>query len=99
MDDDPETLFARGDKLALACVDVSNIELIRGISDSLAFEIVAARRRIEDAYASTRSEQEAFQQVRGVGPATSMLLTKFIVIQGPCRHKTFFGETLQNNPH
>jgi hypothetical protein len=94
-DDDAETIFARGDRLPLSCVDVSSLELIRGIADTVAFQLVGARQNVLAAYQSGDSERDAFQQVRGVGPATATLLTKYISLEGPCSGQPLFTDTLQ----
>jgi hypothetical protein len=64
--DDPEGRLAMGYKLPLQCADVWSLELLKGISDTLAFEIVAKRFEIAR---SVRSEGElnALQHAHGIG--------------------------------
>jgi len=88
--EDAESVFARGEKLPLRCADVSTLEMIRGIADTLAFQLVATRERVQVAHERGESEVAALQHVHGVGPATAALLARYIRLEGVCQEEPHF---------
>jgi hypothetical protein len=90
---DAESIFARGDRLPLTCTDVSTLEMIRGISDGLAFQLVAARERVVNAYLQGEEDVIALQRVHGIGPATAERLLGFIRLDGYCAEPHRFEYT------
>lgn len=93
--DDAESIFARGDRLPLRCVDVSTLEMIRGVADTLAFQLVEARERVIVAYRNGLRDTEALKRVRGIGPATAERLLSFISLDGECADSPRFEDTLR----
>lgn len=81
--DDPESRLAMGEKLPLACADISNLELIKGISDSLADELLEKRYEIMRA-ALKESHLEAIKRARGVGEKTAVRLLTYLDLTAPC---------------
>lgn len=81
--DDPESRLAMGEKLPLECADVSSLELIKGISDTLAFEILDKRYDIMRS-AFTGSHLEAIQRAHGIGEKTAKKLLMYIDLTTPC---------------
>jgi hypothetical protein len=81
--DDPESALAMGEKLALACADLSSIELIKGISDTLAFELLDKRHDIIRA-ALKGSQLDAIQRAHGIGAKTAEKLLPYIDLTAPC---------------
>jgi hypothetical protein len=74
---DAESMLAIGDKLPLRCVDMASLELIIGVSDRLATELLAKREEILSA-AHMTSMHSALQLARGVGEKTATNLTRFL---------------------
>jgi hypothetical protein len=81
---DPESLLAQGGRLPLACADMFALELVPGVSDSLASELLRAGPRIINAAQKGHSQQAALQIAKGVGVQKSHILTRFISVDGPC---------------
>jgi hypothetical protein len=81
--DDPEGRLAMGYKLPLQCADVWSLELLKGISDTLAFEIMAKRFEIAR---SVRSEGEinALQHAHGIGEKTASKLLPYLDLTERC---------------
>lgn|GEM_PF-6263301 len=82
-DADAETLLASGSRIALACADISDLELISGVSDTLAHELLRKRAEII-AHARHTSATEALQLARGVGTHKAKLLSRFISLEDGC---------------
>ena len=80
---DPESRLAMGEKLPLRCADISSLELIKGISDTLAFELLERRYEIMRA-ALQGSHVEAIQKAQGVGDKTAEKLLPYIDLTAPC---------------
>lgn len=74
---DAESMLAMGDKLPLACADMASLELIVGVSDTLATELLAKRKEILRV-AQRTNMHVALQVARGVGEKTATNLTKFL---------------------
>lgn len=81
--EDPESRLAMGEKLPLACADISTLELIKGISDTLAFELLEKRYEIMRA-ARDGSHLEAIQRAHGVGKKTGEKLLKYLDLTTRC---------------
>ena len=84
-----------GEKLPLACADISSLELIKGISDTLAFELLAKRYDIMRA-AFDGNDYEAIQKARGVGVKTGEYLLRYLDLTTRCgvsaRYEVWPGE-------
>ncbi len=80
---DPESLLARGRPLPLRCVAPVDLELIPGITDRLARELVEAAPRL-DALAKRHGDVLALQSVKGIGPERSASLAELLSLQGTC---------------
>jgi hypothetical protein len=81
---DVESVFAVGGRVPLSCIDVSTLELIRGVSDKLAFSIIDARAQIFEAASRGVSDERALQRARGVGEAIAATLRGYITLSGSC---------------
>jgi len=81
--DDPESRLAMGEKLPLECADISNLELIKGISDTLAHELLEKRYEIMRA-ALKGPHMEAIKRARGVGEKTAERLLTYLDLTAPC---------------
>jgi hypothetical protein len=81
--DDPEGRLAMGFKLPLSCADVWSLELLKGVSDTLAFEMVAKRYEIMRA-ALTESPAEALGKARGIGDTTAAKLLRYLDLTERC---------------
>jgi hypothetical protein len=80
---DAETLLAFGAQIPLACADISDLELIPGVSDNLAKELLDMRTRII-AHARNHSPYEALQLARGVGAHKAELLSSRLSLEDAC---------------
>lgn len=72
-----------GEKLPLECADISSLELIKGISDTLAFELLEKRYEIMRA-AFTESPVDAIQRAHGVGEKTAEKILPYLDLTAPC---------------
>lgn len=81
--DDPESLLATGQQIPFACADMWSLELISGVSDTLADELLERRESILLA-ARHAPPDVALQLARGVGATKGRELAKFISMQGAC---------------
>jgi hypothetical protein len=81
--DDPEGRLAMGFKLPLSCADVWSLELLKGVSDTLAFELVAKRYEIMRA-ALNESPAAALGKARGIGDTTAAKLLKYLDLTERC---------------
>lgn len=72
-----------GQKLPIACADVWSLELIKGISDPLAVELIEKRFDIMRA-ALNGSHQEAIQKARGIGDKTGERLLQYLALTERC---------------
>ena len=85
---DAEGRLAAREKLALACADMSGLELISGVSDRLASELVNERKRIVSQAQADLSHEEAMQLAHGVGAATAKKLLKYLSLSESCMEVT-----------
>ena len=81
--DDPEGRLAMGLKLPLECANVWSVELIKGVSDTLAFELLDKRFAIMLA-AFKGSQTEAIQKAHGIGEKTAEQLLKYLDLTERC---------------
>ncbi len=81
--DDAETLLAFGAPIPLACADMSDLELIPGVSDSVATELLEKRDRII-AHARENSAYAALQLARGIGVRKAELLSPLLSLEDAC---------------
>jgi hypothetical protein len=81
---DPESTLAARDKLPLACADAANLELIGGVSDTLAFELVEKRDRILNGAQTGLHSEEALQLAHGIGAATARKLLSYLSLSATC---------------
>ncbi|MEY4668276.1 MAG: hypothetical protein RL518_975 [Pseudomonadota bacterium] len=87
--EDPEGRLAMGDTLALECLNVWSAELIKGVSDKLALELLDKRFAVMRA-ATTSSPLEAIQSVPGVGEKTAHRLLEYLDLRGRCETQERF---------
>jgi hypothetical protein len=80
---DPEGRLAMNAKVAFACADHSNLILIKGISDTLAEELLDSRSEILRA-AKIVGEEEALQLAHGVGEKTAKTLLRSLDLFESC---------------
>lgn len=80
---DAETLLAFGAQIPLACADVSQLELLPGVSERLGLEILSARDEILK-FAADIGPEAAFTRVHGVGPAKAAGLARDVATAGGC---------------
>ena len=76
-----------GERLPLACADISSLELIKGISDTLAFELLAKRYDIMRAAVDT-DDRNAIQKAHGVGAKTAEHLVRYLDLTTRCTVST-----------
>lgn len=81
---DPESQFAMGHHIPLACADLSTLELIPGVSDTLASSIMLMRPEILDHAARGASPRTSWELAHGVGPASAGRLDIFFTLQSRC---------------
>ena len=72
-----------GYQLPLACANVWSLELIKGISDTLAFELIEKRREILIA-ATRESPESAIQRAHGVGEKVAPKLLRYLSVTERC---------------
>jgi hypothetical protein len=87
---DPEGRLAMNAKIAFACADHSTLLLIKGISDTLAEELLASRPAILRA-AKTVGEEEALQHAHGVGKKTAKTLLRSLDLLESCAPSETFA--------
>jgi len=83
---DAETRLAIGSKLPLACADMSSLELLKGVSDRLASELIRNRTSILEK-SKTSSPSEALRLAHGIGSQTSLRLSRYLELGGECEDK------------
>jgi hypothetical protein len=81
--DDPEGRLAMGHKLPLACADMWALELLKGVSDTLALELIDKRYEIIRASFNT-SPVEAIKKAHGIGDKTATKLLEYLDLQERC---------------
>jgi hypothetical protein len=80
---DAESMLASGQPIPLLCADMSSLELIPGISDKTALELLEKRNSIILAE-SHRSLEESLQLARGIGGKTAARLVRYLAVNGVC---------------
>jgi hypothetical protein len=80
---DAESCFAKGGTFPLACADMIDVELLPGISDRLAAELLASRQDVSEA-AQFMTSSEALQKVRGIGPSLGATLSAYLSTEESC---------------
>lgn len=94
--EDPEGRLAMGYGLAFQCADVWSLELLKGVSDTIAFELLNKRLAIVRA-AHKVTPIEAIQMARGIGKKTGEKLLTYLDLTERCeRHERF--EVLRDRP-
>jgi hypothetical protein len=81
---DPESQFAMGHHIPLACADLPTLELIPGVSDTLASSIMIMRPEILYHAAQGESFLTSWELAHGVGPASARRLDNFFNLSGTC---------------
>ena len=81
--EDPEGRLAMGLKLSLACADMWSLELLKGVSDTLALELIDKRYEIMRA-AFNGSQVEAIKKAHGIGDKTAEKLLAYLDLQERC---------------
>lgn len=85
-----ESRLAMGLPIPLACADASDLELLNGVSDTLAFELIKERRSI--LLATSRSTPaDALQLVHGVGAKTAEKLVRYLDLANICTKSHPYG--------
>jgi hypothetical protein len=74
---DAESMLASGQPIPLLCADMSSLELIPGISDKTALELLEKRNSIILA-------EESLQLARGIGGKTAARLVRYLAVNGVC---------------
>ncbi len=80
---DAESLLASGHPLPLLCADISSLELIPGISDNTAVQLLEKRDAIIRAERHG-SIEESLQLARGIGTKTATKLARYLIANGVC---------------
>jgi hypothetical protein len=80
---DAESLLASGQGLPLMCADISTLELIPGVSDKLAVEILQRRESIRNA-TRDRPFEDSLQLARGIGEKNASRVTRYLSLEGTC---------------
>ena len=75
--------MAMGLKLPLQCANIFSLELIKGVSDTLAVELLTSRFDIIG-HARTGSHVDAIQRAKGVGETTAKRLLVYIDLAERC---------------
>ncbi|MEN9844952.1 MAG: hypothetical protein RIS36_99 [Pseudomonadota bacterium] len=87
--EEPEGRLAMGHDLAFQCADVWSLELIKGVSDTIAFELLDKRLTIIRA-AYNGTPLEAIQKARGIGEKTGERILSYLNLTEGCeRHERF----------
>jgi hypothetical protein len=81
--EDPEGRLAMGLKLSLACADMWSLELLKGVSDTLALELIEKRYEIMRT-AFTGSQVEAIKKAHGIGDKTAEKLLEYLDLRERC---------------
>ena len=74
---DPESLLARAEKLPLICLNLAELELIPGMSDTLASSLLSARSKVLSAYRQTHN-YSALTLVEGVAEKRAQTLSAYL---------------------
>ncbi len=83
LDADAETVLAAGGQIPLACADIAQLELISGISDTLAAQILADRASVVAA-APEQGTEAALSLVHGIGPAKAAQIARHVSLADGC---------------
>lgn len=76
-----------GYPLPLACANVWSLELIKGISDTLALELIDKRREIVAA-ATREAPHSALQRAHGIGDKVANKLLRYISVTERCHDES-----------
>jgi ribosomal protein S13 len=79
---DAESKFALGHRLDIATVDIYALELIPGISDTLAFKMIAKRSDISETaqYLSQSARHRSLEIIHGIGKKTAQKLATYLEV-------------------
>jgi Holliday junction resolvasome RuvABC DNA-binding subunit len=69
--------------LPLACADMWSLELLKGVSDTLALELIEKRYEIMRAAVAT-SDLEAIKRAHGIGEKTAGKLLEYLDLRERC---------------
>ena len=72
-----------GFKLSLECADMWSLELLKGVSDTLALELLAKRYEIMRA-ARSASQVDAIKKAHGIGDKTAEKLLEYLDLKERC---------------
>lgn len=75
---DAEHALAVGHRIPINCLDSYNIGLIPTLSDSVRSQIVEQKKEIIGALQIGTELSKALESLRGIGPKTSQLLTRYV---------------------
>ncbi len=90
----PESRIAAGLRFSFAEADLISLELIPGVSDTLATNLLARRKEIERAGCQHMPAAIAFETAHGVGPVMAKTLTQYLEL--PCSEPE---QERLNHPH
>lgn len=74
---DPESLLARAEKLPFPCLNLAELELIPGISDTLGSAMLRGRSKVVGEYQRTHN-YSALTLIEGVGDKRAQTLSSFL---------------------
>jgi len=80
---DAESELATGDRIPLGCADISSLELIPGISDTIAISLIEKREEIQHSFEKT-SLESSLQIARGIGPKNASKIARYLDVERPC---------------
>jgi hypothetical protein len=83
---DAESVLAHGDKLQLSCLDLADLELLPGISDTIGRAVISHRPQIAAAHRIT-GDSSALEEVPGIGEKRARELYRYLEVSTtPCSH-------------
>lgn len=74
---DPESRLARGEKLPFGCLDLADLELIPGVSETLGNNMLRYRSKVMIAHRASR-DHTALTEVPGIGEKRSRELYSYL---------------------
>ena len=80
---DAESELAAGGRIPLGCADISSLELIPGISDTIAISLLEKREAIQLAFRKT-SIESSLQIARGIGPKNASKIARYLDGERQC---------------
>ena len=78
-----ESHFARGLPFPLSCATVTDLELLRGITDRLAHNMIQNRAQVAST-AKIHGATSALTAIRGIGHATAQNLQQYLSVDAAC---------------